>query len=303
MNDFLDIRTFGDGDRSDLVLLAPHADDGGQFLEAFPAVTQLPVAKNPQDFLHYIALSRDTGVDEVSESIAQQVTQAHPKLGIKIVRPKVPRAIIDMNRVLNAKKPENSAIPAFVLDSALRDEFAKIYDTIATSTRGELEKMLHSQGIFVGVHTMYPYSPANPLHPFDQLKNMINDWVYAGKRGGKKRKFDLLTGTEDGSVVLAEKNLVAEMTSALARHSIPFDLNKPYGLSVEDSDVISDHFYRSYRGIEFDAPKDMLTRHTAREKEVGYFIHPEIAPEMVERVTLPLGEGLSRYFEGRQQDL
>lgn len=148
------------GDSVDLLVEVPHgATDAEDFLEL---ASQL-VGPLPDDLIHFFYVNTDIGAPETALFLAKHLTDRDPSLHIEVVRCRIPRTFIDVNRKIDSTSQDykeggvTPGIPAWSQHPAdlklLKSRYFAYQDLVESS-----KARMTPDGLMILLHTFSPRS-------------------------------------------------------------------------------------------------------------------------------------------------
>lgn len=287
----IDTDFYGSGHHGspDVIIFAPHGDDGLSFLDEYPEI--FDACSSPQNtILDFVSLERDHGTPELAQEIARTLTDVtHGKISSLVVVDKIPRAICDTNRETKVALRNIFSEEDFPdLASCLRVEQAQV---LAEKFR-ILETLPADRGLFVEIHSMAAHSPVADSNSLTEavretqegLAAYIEAYVRARERGGERRDIDIVTRVVPGNTLVADSNLTREIEERFRENRIRFRENHPYSTAPH---IISTHLMQRRRGVTVDVPKDILSHYSA-EHPVYDLVRPQLSSHAIENTAEPI---------------
>jgi hypothetical protein len=238
----------------DVVLICPHGDEGPDFVMEH---NLRALVADPVMFDRYNILETDRGSAELSYEIARQVAAASTNLMIEVVEVKIPRSVVDCNRVPGIALRN---VLDWKLESKLASEFTDIHGGVTDQVLGRLANM-RKMGVYIDVHTMADYSPVGASsnvqdpalyeHP-ENLDSYVSSFL-STEDPTRRRAVDLICSK--GSTLLADPRLLFAIEQNLQSSGMPSVRNEPYALSDR---LMSTVYATRYSGITVDALKGSL---------------------------------------------
>lgn len=149
------------GKAPDLFIEIPHGATRRADYEALERQLKSPL---PPDLIDFFFVNTDAGAAEVAEALARRLCEADPSKKVRILRAKVPRTFIDLNRVLDAS-PESyregrvtPGVPPWIRDPEDLELLRGLLRAYAAEAALGFEETCGAGGIGLMLHTYAPRS-------------------------------------------------------------------------------------------------------------------------------------------------
>lgn len=257
--DLVRLSTYGPNDReADVVLLSPHSGNSRKLLERLDGAFD----DSPAVVDEYLRIDADFGADALACGIAREIAVISGDLRVDVVEVLYERGIVDPNRVSKVARRN-------VLDYGHLSRHQDFLRQMHYRTLEIVDKVLaqvgRTQGLFLDVHSMAPYSPEGLVGEHPGLLKAYN-FSYGRSRRGNRRYLDLVTSIpRDG--IIANPILFERVQSALSNAGMDFRLNNPYPKPGYPAiNIMSTAYMLRYPGLALDFPKDMLSEGKAEDE-------------------------------------
>lgn len=279
-----------DSPRPDLLIEVPHGATETRDFDALAARLVSPLPKDLVDFFH---VNTDTGAPELALALAARFTAAYPDKRVAVLRCRIPRTFVDVNRRLDASAAEYKAggvapgLMPWVTDAADLALCRELYDTYTDAVRGARDR-LAAGGAMLLLHTYAPRTVGVQVD-LDIVQSLHH--AYAPEvetQWPMRHAMDVISKDSDG-VDHAPPEVVQALTAALSELGLDLGLSHTYPL--HPSTMGWEHVMRlPGRAVCLEVRRDLFVR------QFQPFAEARILPEKVATLAGPVMAALSAWW-------
>lgn len=253
----------------DCALICAHGDNGTDFLNQFPELSEMVSA--PDLLPTYLAIERDAGTRKLSKEIAERLATEGIKTAVLEVL--IPRGMLDCNRTT-----PNALIDIYPeTDHPIFDQLKSIHQETTGAIMKTLDQ-LGPQGVAMDVHSMRDHDLFFPREAPSDMKRYVDAHLDPPRRSNL-RFLDLITHEQSGDSMrrVANPDLEKAVSRALDGARIPHQPNDPYPTAPH---ILTTAYLKKIPAAAIDVPKSWLCDGTdlsdlqPNNSKVGRIAHP-----------------------------
>lgn len=216
----------------DLLVEVPH---GATDPEDYARLARELRGALPENLEHFFLVNTDVAAPELGDAVARSFVESHPWARVGLLRARIPRTFVDVNRVLDLDPGSLRAggvtpgIPPFLddpQDLALLHEVYRRYRAVVDPAW----EALSARGLGFTPHTYAPRTVSIDRIDADIVKHLHAAWTPGVAETWPLRpEVDLITADPDG-VELGPAEVVAELTRRLTGRGVQVVRNGSYTL-------------------------------------------------------------------------
>lgn len=234
--------------KSDVTILVPHDGTFRDFQQAEPVLAQNlldAIETDESTFRKLLVVEQDVFAFDAAELIAEDISRELPWARIEIVKVLVPRAILDMNRILR------KAIWK-IFDHERHPKIRKALDDLHFQISTELRESVKNAKMVIDLHSMSPTDPWEKIEVNPgNLDKFVESWR---KNPEKRRKNDIINQRKDhtGKVhPLGDPELIESVKTELEKFILPVSMSGTFQLNGDHLGSVWAGLARSYINIDF----------------------------------------------------
>lgn len=250
----------------------------------------------PPGLIDFFHVNTDAGAPELAHRLAERLVQLEPTRSAMILRCRVPRTFIDVNRVLDMQPEAYTAggvtpgLPPYVRDPRDLALLHRLYDSYQAVARRAFQGICGAGGAALLVHSYAPRSVDVQVDD-DIVVNLrrayepdrVNTWPL-------RPEVDIIGRGTDG-VLLAPEPLVEAVERELGGVGIEVGVGVSYPLHPSTTAY---HHALRYPGrtLCLEVRRDLLA------EPFSPFVQMHIDPAKVERLARPMAAAFHRWWAG-----
>jgi hypothetical protein len=264
-----------------LLLEVPHGATARGELDAFLGQLGGPLPERLEDFFH---VNTDEGAPELARAVGRRLAAAG--CAVRILRCRIPRTLIDVNRVVAGEVATGmtAGLPPYVRSAGDRRTLLELHRRYLDLAGSAYAETCGAGGLAVAVHTYAPRSIEVEVGA-DVVAALRRAYRPAVLGGWPLRPpVDLITATADGEV-LAPRDVAGRLRVAFA----------PLGLEVTENATYRLHSATTGCRHSRAWPGQVLTVEVRRDllgSPWRPFVESRIGPRKVGRIARPLAAAL-----------
>jgi hypothetical protein len=276
--------------RPDLLIEIPHGATETRDFDALAARLVSPLPEGLVDFFH---VNTDTGAPELAIELAARFVRVHPDKSAVVMRCRIPRTFVDVNRRLDASAAEYKAggvapgLMPWVTDPSDLALCRSLYDTYTDTVRSARDR-LAPDGAMLLLHTYAPRTVGVEVD-LEIVKSLHH--AYAPEvetQWPVRHAMDIISRDSDG-VDHAPPAFVAALTAALA--PLDLDLGRSHTYPLHPSTMGWEHVMAlPDRCVCLEVRRDLFVRHFQP------FAEARILPERVASLADPVALAVEAFF-------
>lgn len=274
---------------ADVLLEVPHGATARADFATLAGRLAGPLPPRLEAFFH---VNTDEGAPELAHEVAHRLAVAGRR--VLVVRCRIPRTLIDVNRELDGDGAGMTAgLPPYVRDPRDRALLADLHRRYTVAAEAAYAEVCGAGGLALALHTYAPRSVGVEVGDdvVGDLRRAYRAPVYAG--WPERPPVDLITTTPDGDR-LAPEGLVAALGDELARIGVPAAENASYLLHPS---TMGHRHARRWPGrvLCLEVRRDLVGAPWRP------FVESRIGPRKVGRIAAALARALERALDARSR--
>ena len=201
----------------------------------------------------YLDLEHDFAARSLAISLAKKLST---KFNVLLLVVNCDRGIMDANRL------SDHCISSVIQKTASSDtiiELQNLNKFIREQISDILNKHLHPGGYILDVHSMWPFTMNIPNSKKNNLDDFSKSFMLANHLG-KRRNLNFIVHQDNGEAI-ADKEIASFIERELTSNKYPVQYDEPFSM---DSIRSNYQYFKSYRGIAFDVPRDFLGKRQSK---------------------------------------
>jgi len=221
------IQTYGEGEPKVLIEL-PHGATKTEEYDFFAR----KIPSLPKDLIEFFYVNTDVGTPELAVSIAEHLKET---CAITIIRSRIPRTLVDCNRVLSLSKEQyregkvTAGIPCYIPEQD-HQWLRAVHERYTQKVEERYARICGNGGSAFILHSYAPKSVGIASVEHDIVEKL--HWAYEKKQYDKwpvRPEVDIIGKMKDGTW-MCDINLVERLKSSFSNHDITVGLSQTYPL-------------------------------------------------------------------------
>jgi len=274
---------------ADVLVEVPH---GATARADFATIAERLTGALPERLEAFFHVNTDEGAPELAFDVAHRLAAAGRR--VLVVRCRIPRTLIDVNRELDGDGAGMTAgLPPYVREPGDRGLLVDLHRRYTVAAEAAYAEVCGAGGLALALHTYAPRSVGVEVGDdvVGDLRRAYRPAAY--RRWSERPPVDLITATPDGDR-LAPEGLVAALGDELARIGVPVAENSSYRLHPS---TMGHRHARRWPGrvLCLEVRRDLVGAPWRP------FVESRIGPRKVGRIGAALARALGRALDARSR--